>query len=272
MSSKQGLPDGWVLTQVKDIVKAIDYGHTASARDSDDGPRFLRITDIQNGHVNWNTVPSCDLTLEELERFRLAVGDLVFARTGATTGKSFLIRDCPVDAIFASYLIRLRVSEALDPGFIACYFQTADYWQQISETSTGTAQPGVNATKLNELRLPVAPKREHGVLSKRSSRTRPGSMTQSRHWNEWNATSSATGRRCSKRPSRAGSSPPRQRWPSKKAATTSLLQFCSNASSLNAVVAGLNLVGRVSIRSRRPPTLEICRIFPQVGVGRRWTR
>lgn len=160
MTSKHRVPDTWIVTQVKDVVESIDYGLTASANESPSGPRFLRITDIQNGRVNWDAVPSCDLRSKDVERYRLVDGDLVFARTGATTGKSFLIRNCPDRAVFASYLIRLRASAILDPRFLALCFQTADYWRQISETSTGTAQPGVNATKLNELWLSVAPEGE----------------------------------------------------------------------------------------------------------------
>lgn len=160
MTSKYCVPDTWIVTQVKDVVESIDYGLTASANESPSGPRFLRITDIQNGRVDWDAVPSCDLRSKDVERYQLVDGDLVFARTGATTGKSFLIRNCPDRAVFASYLIRLRASAILDPRFLALCFQTADYWRQISETSTGTAQPGVNATKLNELWLSVAPEGE----------------------------------------------------------------------------------------------------------------
>ena len=123
---------------------------------SEAGPRFLRITDIQNGTVNWDSVPSCDIAPEEVPKYRLFEGDLVFARTGATTGKSFLIRKCP-DAVFASYLIRVRVSKDVDPRYLALFFQSPDYWRQIEEGKRGIGQPNVNGKTLGEIKLPLPP-------------------------------------------------------------------------------------------------------------------
>jgi type I restriction enzyme, S subunit len=149
-------PTGWGHTAVGDIVETIQYGHTASAKPSGGGPKFLRITDIQDGAVDWSHVPVCDIANGSLEKYRLDRGDIVFARTGATTGKSYVIRDCPGSTIFASYLIRLRVSRGIEPHFLWYFFQTSDYWRQIETKSAGIAQPGVNATKLATLRLPIA--------------------------------------------------------------------------------------------------------------------
>ena len=87
----------------------------------------------------------------------LKPGDIVFARTGATTGKSFLVRACPEDAVFASYLIRVRLDDTSDPRFVSHFFGTPRYWAQISQSARGVAQPGVNATVLGGLRLPSPP-------------------------------------------------------------------------------------------------------------------
>src|SRR2546427_683401 len=114
------LPRGWRRVSVKDMADSIQYGHTASAVQRNDGPRFLRITDIQDGRVDWNAVPSCNIPKEEIPKYRLTTGDLVFARTGATTGKSFLIGDCP-EAVFASYLIRVRVLADVDSRYLATF-------------------------------------------------------------------------------------------------------------------------------------------------------
>ena len=80
----------------------------------------------------------------------------MFARTGATTGKSFLVRDCP-DAVFASYLIRVRVSPELDSRYLAAFFQSPDYWRQIEGGKRGIGQPNVNGKVLGEIELPVPP-------------------------------------------------------------------------------------------------------------------
>ena len=160
------LPEGWVETDVGSLMSLIQYGHTASASARATGPRFLRITDIQDGRVDWDTVPSCDLTVEEQEKYRLRPRDLVFARTGATTGKSYLIRT-PPDAVFASYLIRLRTTQGIDPAFVYWFFQSASYWSQISKGKRGVGQPNVNATILASLQAPVAPSSEqHRIVAR----------------------------------------------------------------------------------------------------------
>lgn len=153
------LPTGWTVTRLESIAEDISYGYTAKATQAGAGPRYLRITDIQNGHVLWEQVPTCEIPQMKIDQYRLAPGDLVFARTGATTGKSFLIRECP-DAVFASYLIRVRCNQNLSSNFVARFFQSSDYWNQISENISGSAQPNCNASKLSELAIPLAPLNE----------------------------------------------------------------------------------------------------------------
>jgi type I restriction enzyme S subunit len=147
---------GWESKKLA-AVSAINYGYTESASSEAVGPRFLRITDIQDDHVDWESVPYCKIEPADLPKYHLATGDIVFARTGATTGKSFLVKD-PPEAVFASYLIRLRLLDAkLLPEFVSLFFQTAGYWQSIKDGSSGSAQGGFNATKLGALRIPVPP-------------------------------------------------------------------------------------------------------------------
>jgi type I restriction enzyme, S subunit len=150
------LPDGWTAASLGQLTRDISYGYTAKATENDVGPKLLRITDIQDNAVNWNTVPFCQIDDHRIESYRLSPGDLVFARTGATTGKSFLIKTCPA-SVFASYLIRVRPSPALLPDYVAAFFQTRDYWNQITENLSGSAQPNCNASKLASLTVPIAP-------------------------------------------------------------------------------------------------------------------
>jgi type I restriction enzyme, S subunit len=144
----------WKEVNVGDFCEQPQYGYTESATYDAVGPRFLRITDIQDGQVNWNSVPYC--VCEEPEPYRLKKNDIVFARTGATTGKSFLIREAP-DAVFASYLIRLRVRNLVTPEYLYRYFQSPSYWAQITDEKKGTGQPNVNGKKLSEIRVPIPP-------------------------------------------------------------------------------------------------------------------
>ena len=147
---------GWDVKELG-VVSAISYGYTESASSEPVGPRFLRITDIQNDYVNWDSVPYCKIESADLPKYRLTSGDIVFARTGATTGKSFLVTE-PPEAVFASYLIRLRlVDKKLLPEFVSLFLQTSGYWKSIKDGSTGSAQGGFNATKLGALSIPIPP-------------------------------------------------------------------------------------------------------------------
>jgi Type I restriction modification DNA specificity domain len=152
------IPGAWQTASLGELADDISYGFTASATNKPVGPRMLRITDIQNGKVDWTADPYCGEGTNETDL--LKVGDLVIARTGATTGKSFLIRALPGRAIFASYLIRVRASKAVEPEYLYSYLQSADYWSQIQTVAKGTAQPGANASILSRLSVPLAPVRE----------------------------------------------------------------------------------------------------------------
>ncbi len=145
---------GWTEARVSNFCENPQYGYTASATTEQIGPHLLRITDIQNGQVNWDTVPFCQCP--NPKKYLLQDGDLLFARTGATTGKSFLIRNCP-ESVFASYLIRLRVKRLVNVEYLYRYFQTPSYWLQITEQKKGTGQPNVNGKTLANLRVPIAP-------------------------------------------------------------------------------------------------------------------
>jgi len=127
------LRDNWTVASVGDFCNKPQYGYTESASLEPVGPRFLRITDIQNGQVDWSHVPFC--RCPNPDQYLLKENDFVFARTGATTGKSFVIRECP-EAVFASYLIRLRVRELVSVDYLYQYFQSSTYWARFRNMAT----------------------------------------------------------------------------------------------------------------------------------------
>lgn len=151
------LPDGWAETTLEQLVSDVAYGYTASASSKAGTTRMLRITDIQAGRVDWCAVPSCDISAADIPKYLLHEGDLVFARTGATVGKSFLIRGNIPQAVFASYLIRIRPLLPEMKDYLAHFFKSPLYWNQISDLSVGTGQPNVNGTKLKGLTIPLPP-------------------------------------------------------------------------------------------------------------------
>ena len=156
LDNNKHLPKGWVWSNLGDLSEYIQYGYTQSADEKEIGPKFLRITDIQNGKVNWKKVPYCEIDYEDISKYQLNSGDIVFARTGATTGKSYLINKCP-KSVFASYLIRIRLVNIVIPEYCYLYFQSPMYWSQIMVTRKGSAQPGVNASILSKMKIPLAP-------------------------------------------------------------------------------------------------------------------
>ena len=122
------LPSGWEEGALEEYIERPEYGFTDSSNNDPLGTKFLRITDIQDGQVDWSTVPYCDCPRDVVASKRLRPGDVVVARIGATTGKSFFIDSPPHEAVFASYLIRLRTrATKLLPRFLYFYMQTATY-------------------------------------------------------------------------------------------------------------------------------------------------
>ena len=147
---------GWELCELGAIAD-LSYGYTTKAHSEPTGPRFLRITDIQDGAVDWSNVPFCKTPPDDYERYRVRPGDIVFARTGATTGKSYLLTE-GLEAVAASYLIRLRLtSSKLRPEYLAFFFQSDIYWENIRAGISGSTQGGFNASKLKELEITVPP-------------------------------------------------------------------------------------------------------------------
>jgi len=149
------LPEGWAWTRLSNICASIEYGLSYSAK-KDGENKYLRITDIQDGEVNWENVPYVTIAPGE-ERFYLRSGDIVFARTGATVGKSFLIMKVPERSVFASYLIRISPIDCRISQYISFFFGSSFYWKQITNTSVGTGQPNCNGTKLANLLIPFPP-------------------------------------------------------------------------------------------------------------------
>ena len=150
------VPEGWVWTTVNDIAKSILYGVSESAK-SEGKYKLLRITDIQNNQVDWDNVPFTDFNENKVSSYILHDGDIVFARTGATVGKSYLIKGLSQMVIYASYLIRVQTFDLILPEYVKLFFESGYYWEQIKLSSIGIGQPNVNGTILGNLSIPIPP-------------------------------------------------------------------------------------------------------------------
>lgn len=142
--------------KLSEICTEITYGYTASATSKKIGPKFLRITDIQGGSVNWDHVPFCEISKKDFDKYLLSKGDIVIARTGNSTGENYIF-DSDIKAVFASYLIRFRVdSTKANPFFVWLQMRTPEWWNFIESVKSGSAQAGANAKVLGlfEITLP----------------------------------------------------------------------------------------------------------------------
>ena len=146
----------WSNVTLRDISKSIVYGYTASAQFEPIGPKFLRITDIVGG-LDWNKVPFCEIALNDYKKYKLEIGDIVIARTGATTGTTEIIKE-DKSAVFASYLIRFRVDQIIADPFFIGYVLKSNSWKEFIKSSIGgSAQPGINANVLSRFDLLLPP-------------------------------------------------------------------------------------------------------------------
>ena len=150
------IPSSWEWTTINDISKSILYGVSESAKTSGKY-RLLRITDIQNNSVQWESVPYTDFDENKAKSYLLSDSDILFARTGATVGKSYLVQGLTEEAIYASYLIRVQTYDAVLPQYLKFYFESGYYWEQIEQGSVGVGQPNVNGTILGNLHVPIPP-------------------------------------------------------------------------------------------------------------------
>jgi type I restriction enzyme, S subunit len=118
---------------------------------------LLRITDIQNNVVDWPSVPGCEIAKDEVAQYQLERGDILVARTGGTVGKTYLVQDVPVVAVFASYLIRIQGGSALFDRYLKLFLESPTYWVQLEGGARGAAQPNVNGQTLGRMVVSVPP-------------------------------------------------------------------------------------------------------------------
>ena len=153
------IPESWQWERWGNLSHSIQYGYNAPAEESGD-IRMVRISDIQNGEVLWGTVPFCHINKSEIDTYLLQKDDILFARTGGTVGKSFLVKDVPYPSIYAGYLIRTRYSNMLSAQYMKYFMECELYWEQLRNGTIATAQPNCNGKTLAKMILPIPPYNE----------------------------------------------------------------------------------------------------------------
>jgi type I restriction enzyme S subunit len=163
------IPKEWSVTRLEEI-GTFQYGFTASATSQNTGIKLLRITDIkENGMVDWSKVPYCKINEGNLKKYALRNGDILFARIGATTGKTCYIGQS-IRSVFGSYLIRFNPAESdVDMRFLYFFTQSWIYWLQVNRKKEGQLKKGLNTKTLGSLKIPLPAFHEQqkiaGILS-----------------------------------------------------------------------------------------------------------
>nr|WP_316250451.1 restriction endonuclease subunit S [Streptococcus sp. IMAU 99161] len=152
-----GFEGEWKKVKLKDVTESIEYGLNASAKEFDGENKYIRITDIDDVSRKFkeNSLTSPDINVSECDNYLLCEKDILFARTGASVGKTYLydIKDGKV--YFAGFLIRARIKEKFDSKFIFQNTLTDRFTQYVKVTSQRSGQPGVNGKEYGEYELDI---------------------------------------------------------------------------------------------------------------------
>ena len=159
------IPQGWEWERWGNISQSIQYGYNAPALDYGT-IKMVRISDIQENCVLWDNVPYCQIGENDIDTYLLKVNDILFARTGGTVGKSFLVEEVLEKAIYAGYLIRTRYSSLLNPRYMKSFMASQLYWEQLKNGTIATAQPNCNGKTLAKMLLPIPPAKEQDRIVK----------------------------------------------------------------------------------------------------------
>lgn len=151
------IPEDWEVAPLGDcLVARPGYGiNAAAAPYSDKLPTYIRITDISE-EGRFKPSPAVSVRSELAKHYYLSANDIVFARTGASVGKSYLYRTDDGPLVYAGFLIRVTPDQLkLNPGFLAAYVTTARYWQWVRLMSMRSGQPGINGAEYSQLPVPL---------------------------------------------------------------------------------------------------------------------
>ncbi|WP_081647407.1 restriction endonuclease subunit S [Thioalkalivibrio sp. ALR17-21] len=161
------IPEDWRLCELRKLLSAPpNYGINAAATQYEESlPAYLRITDIDNDG-RFSPDPPVSVKHKSAHDYFLNTGDLVFARTGASVGKSYEYKSSDGRLVYAGFLIRVSPdTRRLDPTFLSNFCRTEHYWNWVRSVSLRSGQPGVNGAEYGSLLVPVPPVKEQRAIA-----------------------------------------------------------------------------------------------------------
>ena len=143
----------WEEKTLGEVTNNISYGLNAAAKEYDGKNKYIRITDMDETTGKYNKIdivsPDCDLS----DEYKLKINDLLFARTGASTGKTYLYDENDGEMYFAGFLIKFSIKEEYCSDFIFYITQTYNYKKWVSVMSARSGQPGINAKEYSKYKF-----------------------------------------------------------------------------------------------------------------------
>ena len=148
----KGFTDAWEQRKLGEVAQSFEYGLNVAAKEYDGINKYLRITDIDDVSRKFDTdnLTSPDTELAAVENYRLVDGDILFARTGASVGKSYIYRVSDGLVYFAGFLIRAKIKPEYDAEFVFQNTLSESYEKYVQITSQRSGQPGVNAQEYSD--------------------------------------------------------------------------------------------------------------------------
>lgn len=152
------IPTHWKWVRWGNLSNSIQYGVNAGAL-AKGNVKLVRISDIVDNKIAWNTVPYSNINESEINQYILNENDILFARTGGTVGKSVIVKNIPTDEkyVFAGYLIRSNYSNQVNYKYLKYFMESPLYWSQLKNGTIGSAQPNCNGQTLSKMIVPLPP-------------------------------------------------------------------------------------------------------------------
>lgn len=163
----EGFTDDWEQRKLGELSSSFEYGLNAAAKEFDGENKYIRITDIDDESHEFKqddlTSPDTDLSISD--NYRLSDGDILFARTGASVGKSYIYKAFDGLVYYAGFLIRARIKAENNPEFVYQNTLTSNYEKFIKVTSMRSGQPGVNAQEYSQFEIMIPSKAEQDKIA-----------------------------------------------------------------------------------------------------------
>ena len=161
-----GFTEAWEQRNLGELAEGFEYGLNASAKKFDGSHKYIRITDIDDiSHkFNQSGVITPDIDFTRADNYKLKKGDILFARTGASVGKTYMYRESDGVVYYAGFLIRARIKSKNSSDFVFQTTFTDSYNRFIKITSQRSGQPGVNAEEYSNFKSMIPNYEEQNAI------------------------------------------------------------------------------------------------------------